>query len=136
MPTFDLRILQLPLKRDDMLSNHPHAGLVPVRHNECLTYCKTIRTCPIRKTCRRATDNNTPGLVAPHAFCKFSSWGMSELFCNTAIGFGCSSTAIVRLISTEFATASSEQGLQTSWLPGQIREMQADQSERWYSAAC
>ncbi len=34
---------------------------------------------------KRATDNDTPGLVAPHAFCKFSDRGMSELFCNTSL---------------------------------------------------
>ncbi len=48
-------------------------------------YCKTAQTCPSRRIYRKAADDNTPGLVAPRAFCKFTDWGMSELFCNTPL---------------------------------------------------
>ncbi len=33
-----------------------------------MRYCKTVWTCPRQKICRRATNNDTPGLVAPRAF--------------------------------------------------------------------
>ncbi len=57
-------------------------ALVHIRTD--LQYCKTVRTCPSRGIRERATDNDTPGLVAPRAFCKFSDWGMSELICITS----------------------------------------------------
>ncbi len=34
--------------------------------------CRTVRTCPSRRICRRASDNDTPSVVAHHALCKCS----------------------------------------------------------------
>ena len=44
---------------------------------------ETVRTCPSPQICRTATDNDTPGVAARRAFCRFQGWGMSKLFCNT-----------------------------------------------------
>ncbi len=58
---------------------------------EPLTHgCKVLQNSfniPSRTIFRRAIDNDTPGLVAPFAFCKFPDWGMSEMICNTIANF-------------------------------------------------
>ncbi len=46
------------------------------------SYCTTVRTCPSRRICRRHEVLPDPVCRCLPPFCKFCSWGMSELFCN------------------------------------------------------
>ncbi len=58
-------------------------AMLPLQSPPCMYVLQNSSDMPHLENCSRATDNDTPGLVAPRAFCMFSEQGMSELFCNT-----------------------------------------------------